>query len=873
MNCKEALDLAEEAMDKDLPRVVKRRLDLHLSRCESCRRLFEAERAEHVRWFRIFNDPAAMRSLPPGFADRLAASVRSTRPGLRFRIPRWLKRVACLALLLSGVAFAATVVVDAVSTKEDDIEGIEETQETEGTEGSDALAASAAKSDVPYVPDVASVPSEETPPYTDNQLENEEGETKMTIKQGVATALAAAALTATPASATELSWTGGDATLGDGKVTILCDGSGNVTNIVAKPTGGEELRIIGSAMTFAAGATIEFAASSEGAVANGSLVFANDVTAEGALNMTRTDDGFLAWTGSNTILKGTSNYDVNALPGKASVIDNYMFYSAFADPPSGASVAFPRGTYQLTDAAPQNGAYAMNLWKNGYTWSLRLQVAKAGNVDVHLRLATIVRQPFGVYEPNTDVWDTYFFYPNGLLDDAWWWFINEKSGNTRHIKGGVYKGQAGNGSTGYSGIKHVVWRHKNASIATVGFAGDVTMSGTVDVALGMKMSVLPKANSTFAAPVFSGGGDVEYQRNATLANANYLEYSSYLTITNGAVVTVRANNSIPTNGIVNVYANSTLSINTTANNLCGGYPELFVRQDGKMFIEKTSAQHTFNGGKQCVVVDGGMVWIAHDKAYAAGGSWKDSRTFMPHVTLLNGAQIKGSYANIGNNQSIQWMVVGESQTPATVDAIGALGWTSQVLKFSVADVTGDDAADFIVDGEIPAFESGSHANYRYYTTQKDGDGTMRINGQWAMRGTVTINGGGIVFGDNGEPFPLGADTQLRTSVSGKREFVLKNGAKLGKTAGALELDALTITAGGVLELGANATMTFADSTAKTWSGTLIVKGYRDNAIRFGNSRDALTVEQQASIKTVDGKKLHLTSNGYLAPRGMMIVIR
>lgn len=679
------------------------------------------------------------------------------------------------------------------------------------------------------------------------------------------------------ASATDLPWNGGDETLGGGKVTLTYDENDKVTSLVAKPTGGEELRITGDPMTFAVGATIEFAAPSDGAVANGSLVFANDVTAEGALNMTRTDDGFLAWTGNNTILKGTSNYDVNALPGKASVIDNYIFYSAFADPPSGAPVSFPRGTYQLTDAAPQNGAYAMNLWKNGYTWSLRLQTAKAGNIDVHLRLATIVRQPFGVYEPKTDVWDTYFFYPNGLLDDAWWWFMNEKSGNTRHIKGGVYKGQAGNGSTGYSGIKHVVWRHKNASVATVGFAGDVTMSGTVDVALGVKMSVLPKANSTFSAPVFSGGGDVEYQRDATLALANYLEYSSYLTITNGAVVTVRANNSIPTNGIVNVYANSTLSINTTANDLCGGYPELFVRQNGNMFIEKTSAQHTFNGGKQCVVVDGGMVWIAHDKAYAAGGSWKDSRTFMPQVTLLNGGQIKGLYANIGNNQSIQWMVVGKSQTPTTVDAIGVLGWTSQVLKFSVADITGDDAADFIVGGEIPVFEAGSHANYRYYTTQKDGDGTMRINGQWAMRGTVTVNDGGIVFGDNGAPFPVGADTQVRTSVSGKREFVLKNGAKLGKTAGALELDALTVTDGGVLELGANATMTFADSSAKTWSGTLLIKGFRDGAVRFGTSAAALTDEQVKMLRAEkpDGKTMHLciTSAGYLAPRGMMIVIQ
>ena len=109
MNCTEAIDLAEEAMDKDLPRAVKRRLDLHLSRCESCRRLFEAESAEHVRWFRIFNDPAAMRSLPPGFADRLAATAHVARLGFWFRIPRWAKIAACFALLLSGAVYAAAI--------------------------------------------------------------------------------------------------------------------------------------------------------------------------------------------------------------------------------------------------------------------------------------------------------------------------------------------------------------------------------------------------------------------------------------------------------------------------------------------------------------------------------------------------------------------------------------------------------------------------------------------------------------------------------------------------------------------------------------------------------------------------------------------
>ena len=243
MNCKEALDLAEEAMDKDLPRAVKRRLDLHLSRCESCRRLFEAERAEHVRWFRIFNDPAALRSLPPGFADRLAASVRSTRPGFWFRIPRWLKRAACFALLLSGVAFAATVVVDAISTKEDNSEetvgraALSAPEANEGTVGEGALAAS----ETGGTRAVASpeVPSDENPPTaadqipsSDNQLENEKGEEGMNIKQKAATVLAAAMLAAPTSADMGATYMTGNAPLASGEVNLRTvaveDGSGNL---------------------------------------------------------------------------------------------------------------------------------------------------------------------------------------------------------------------------------------------------------------------------------------------------------------------------------------------------------------------------------------------------------------------------------------------------------------------------------------------------------------------------------------------------------------------------------------------------------------------------------------------------------------------
>ena len=92
------------------------------------------------------------------------------------------------------------------------------------------------------------------------------------------------------------------------------------------------------------------------------------------------------------------------------------------------------------------------------------------------------------------------------------------------------------------------------------------------------------------------------------------------------------------------------------------------------------------------------------------------------------------------------------------------------------------------------------------------------------------------------------------------------------------MDAVTIGAnGGVLELGPTATMAFADSSAKTWSGTLLIKGFRDGAVRFGTSAAALTAEQVNMLRAEkpNGRTVHLyiTSDGYLALRGMVISIR
>ena len=230
MNCQEARDLVEDALDKRLSGGVKRRLDLHLARCRDCRRFYEAEQAEHTRWFRAMNDAEAEppHPLPPDFADRLVAAVMADDAAnkasffRRFHLPRWLKRAACFAVLLSGAAFAATVVVDAVVGS-----GGEATKGTIGTEGtptdSETPALVSDVVGVPVAPSVSYVPSNDSLQQTtdnqqpatgnqqsssDNQFENEKGETEMKQINGTmkAAALALAVTGASAANGSTIAW-------------------------------------------------------------------------------------------------------------------------------------------------------------------------------------------------------------------------------------------------------------------------------------------------------------------------------------------------------------------------------------------------------------------------------------------------------------------------------------------------------------------------------------------------------------------------------------------------------------------------------------------------------------------------------------------
>ena len=683
-------------------------------------------------------------------------------------------------------------------------------------------------------------------------------------------------------------WTGGDATLRDGKVQILCDGSGNVTNITAKPTGGEVLRITGTAMTFAAGATIEFAAPSEGSVAGGSLVFANDVTAAGALNMTRTDGAYVVWEAASSSDRLNETYKAIVPDGVTSLADweLVMTYVSGIGQAYQTGTGSGRGPYlpvhsdssigQSSDA--EYRFYLLNRFRaqHGYTWSQRIQLAryKTGDNSAKLmaRCPTVVHSPQNVCLPYTDLWATWYkdMPLNSGLYCAWGTYEND-------VKNKATSKPTYGGSTSNVGIDRLIVR-RTGSAATVGFAGEATLNGTVDISLGVKMAVLPKSGSTFAAPVFSGQGDVEYQRDATLAKANYMTYATDLTVTNGALVTVSGATAFPTNALVNIRKDGVMRLTATVTNngtgISGGYAFLNVLPGGELQVSKSTSGKLANG-QQEVFVDGGTFWNGWNGTYAANTD--DANYYTSYLTLVNGAHVKGRYLRWGNNQPQRWAVGGAARSsadPVVIDAIKHFSYKSQTFTLIVNDITGNDDADLVVSGRVARAGTGTYgttANSWTIPFQKYGDGTVRFEDQVVLRGTMTINGGKVLFGDNGAAFPTtGSDSNL---LSKDRDVALASGAALGKTANHLELGTLALSGEGshTLELGPTATMTFEDSSAKTWSGKLVIKGFRDNTIKFKGT--GLTDAQVNCIRTEEGRKLILLSTGYLGRSGMSIFIR
>ena len=660
-----------------------------------------------------------------------------------------------------------------------------------------------------------------------------------------------------------------ESTLLDGKVVVTSDDdTGSITSLVATPAGGETLTIPSDAgaMAFAAGATIAMAA-------DGQLIFANDVTAAGALSLARTDGNYYAWNGSSVLTNGYESFS-----GKP--FKEWEVASAFANS-KGTRKSTSTGHYTCISRplpTAKNWWYVINRWDGDYTYSGRIQMAGfVSNTKTGIRITTFVSMPKYERWPESNLWTTPFQTRLKAGEGRFFYdYVSLMNGYTD------YEG-AWAGDVSSNCIDRVVLRKIGSDVATIGFAGDVALGGVTDIALGVKLAVLPKSGSMFAAPIFTGEGDVEYQRNATLPNANRMKYASFVTVTNGATVTVANSGGLPTNGVVNVWQDCTLNFDTSGCNnqmgISGGLFDLRVHPGATLVMADTRVGMAPRKTLQLFELDAAALWTSSDKTHQ---ETEVGSKYLNRVALLNGSTVDGYLVRVGNDSVVApcWMAKGT--VPST---IGCHLWyfgngsgtsPSKTFTLDVEDVTGSAAVDLTMNGDILRGDAG--ATDWSGAIVKSGAGTLLMNGKLTMTRPMQVNGGAFIFGDTGGPAEgvdsvtvTGVAATTKSTTSTQKDVSLA-GATLGKTAGALALDTLTVTGGGTLELGPTATMSFTDSSAKAWSGRLTIKGWRARAVRFGTSAEGLTEDQCRLIRTAEGLKLHLGSDGYLVPVGTVFIV-
>ena len=688
----------------------------------------------------------------------------------------------------------------------------------------------------------------------------------MTMRKKAAVALAAA-LTANLVSATPISYAAGATDL-DGKIVITYDTTetSKIKTLVATPTDGETLEVSGDAMTFAADATISMAA-------DGKLIFANDVTADGALALDRTDGAYCDWTatkdgalskgyclkvGPQKIFEGKSLAEwelVNAYAYADVALTRPISQQKVGNKPA-VSSSDGHGTWSYANLAgkytpiklstSESGGvvtrkeYVINRWCGEYTYSARLWLDQtSGDINGVLRTAVCGKQ-FGRY-PDKNLWQE--------SSDLWTgWYGNSTDHGNANFFGSPY----------YLAMNRVVIRKIGSDVATVGFSGAVTLNGRTDIALGVKLAVLPKANSTFAAPVFSGEGDVEYQRNATLANVNLMKYATGLSVTN-AQITVTQNGAIPTNGVVDVWKDGVILANVSGlgaeQGISDGWFDITIRKGGEF-----RTQNRMSGGfnyAQLVEVDGGTLCFDYEDTSSTG----NANRYVRYLTLLNGGVLTGKKVRVGNSSSNMpyWHVAGTSPSTNDIRLILA-GNGERWFKFDVDDVA--EGVDLVCNKNVETLGSSYYCDFI-----KEGAGTMEMNAKFELLGgkAICVYGGTLLLGAN--------SGFLNSSTS--KNVELKNGGALAKKGGAQAFGTLDVFAGGgVLELASvDAAMSFDDSSARSWTGSLYVQNFRDKAIRFGTSKAALTDAQQRSIRKLGGGRLYLDEDGYLVQPGIVMLIR
>lgn len=324
---------------------------------------------------------------------------------------------------------------------------------------------------------------------------------------------------------TTYAWPGGDASLGNGAVSVSCDGSGNVTNLVASPAAGETIILSGGDMTLAAGAKITLSAT-------GTLSFAMNVAAAGAVTLARGDGAYEVWTGSaltEPIPSDNTQWPL-AFPGLSTDdLDVLRIIST-----AGTQAA---GRYDRVEGPEGNKFWTFNRVTASHVYSLRVDLQDRDE-GIYARCRTGIRSPrFGLYtEAEEKDWETrnlfnYFLRKPIMADCGFYGYQTDPD-----TYGGTWVGRI---ST--LGITKIIARHKGMGdgTAVIRFDGGVSFGGTATIDAGVEavIAVSEGDGAVTLANGVAGDGDIKFvSMPATSAyqGSTYLE--GFISSTNWIVI-------------------------------------------------------------------------------------------------------------------------------------------------------------------------------------------------------------------------------------------------------------------------------------------------------------------------------------------------
>lgn len=323
------------------------------------------------------------------------------------------------------------------------------------------------------------------------------------------------------------------------------------------------------------------------------------------------------------------------------------------------------------------------------------------------------------------------------------------------------------------------------------------------------------------------------------------------------IVDVPSGMAFPSGSVVRV-THADVYLSCTSFNIntgySGGETRLWVGEGG--ILRQCATANAGNGtigNTQVVELDGGEL-------NCMGGSAENAAFYLNKLILRNGGRVTGNSPRAVHSNPQWWNVQGE--TPSYIDSGITVygGQTADITRtfcIHVEDVTKDAETDCEMLRFICA------AGYDYFSVIKTGAGTLRTTGdsrKALKKVPVEVQGGTFAVG--------GANSMTNA-------FKLTGGSLAVEANNSF--DTLTVTTEATISVADGVTLAFADSSAMAWKArnrAVVIDGdLTKSRVRFGTDANGLTAAQQRMLRTADGQGLCLDADGYLMPRGFLMLLR